>query len=57
MTAKLKRVKITDLRRDLLDLEEKRDEALEEGNFKEVMSIETEINQVVWTIQTLSRRG
>lgn len=43
--------KIMDLRKDLMELEEKRDEALERGEFVNVLDIEAEMDEVVWAIQ------
>mgnify|MGYP001415338574 CR=1 FL=1 len=53
MTAQISNVKIRNLRRDLMDLEEVRDEALEEGDFLKVMELEQEMDEVIWAIQNL----
>ncbi len=53
MTAQISNVKIRNLRRDLMDLEEVRDEALEEGDFLKVMELEQEIDEVIWAIKNL----
>ena len=53
MTAQISNVKIRNLRRDLMDLEEVRDEALEEGDFLKVMELEQEMDEVIWAIQHL----
>jgi len=53
MTAQISNVKIRNLRRDLMDLQEVRDEALEEGDFLKVMELEQEMDEVIWAIQNL----
>lgn len=53
MTAQISNVKIRNLRRDLIDLQEVRDEALEEGDFLKVMELEQEMDAVIWAIQNL----
>ena len=53
MTAQISNVKIRNLLRDLIDLHEVRDEALEEGDFLKVMELEQEMDEVIWAIQNL----
>lgn len=48
--------KIVDLRKDLLELEQQRDEALGRNEFVNVLEIEAEMDEVVWAIQTLGRK-
>ena len=36
-----------------MDLQEVRDEALEEGDFLKVMELEQEMDEVIWAIQNL----